>query len=92
MAYRWIFDDLVAAYRRRRLIDGFWVVADVLPSDALPTTCRQGRIRIAIKARTARREYEAVVKDMENQRLVGGVSPAKEYESRSTTVGLLSRV
>eukprot|EP00904_Undaria_pinnatifida_P002989 jgi/Undpi1/12691/HiC_scaffold_6.g02359.m1 len=37
----------------------------------------QARIRTAIKARTARREYEKVVKDMENQRLVGGVD--EEY-------------
>ena len=49
MAYRWILDDLVAAYLRRRLIDGFRVVADVLPTtfrcltDDLPTGSHQDR-------------------------------------------------
>ena len=69
----------MVAYRRRRLIDALWMIIAALPTTfrCLTDGYRQGRIRTAIKARTARREYEPVVKDMENKRLVGEVRAHK---------------
>lgn len=54
----------------------------------------QARIRTAIKGRTARRDYEAVLKGVRNQRLAGTVRPpsvlssCERFDGTTSTEGL----